>query len=231
VLLVALVSPLHAVAEALFSAHMVQHLLLVLVAAPLLVISEPLRVMPWALRPEQRSTLLRWHRRMGAADSPAWTAAALAAHVGVLWLWHLPQLYETAVNDPLIHLAEHATMLGSALLFWWAVAGDVRRQRAGVGVPVLFLATLQGGALGALMAFSPVAWYRVYAESVGAWGLTPLQDQQAAGMLMWMPGGIVYVLAGAALFVSWLRADEHAAAAQSRRARRLPPAAASKGGR
>ncbi|MDP8968918.1 MAG: cytochrome c oxidase assembly protein, partial [Actinomycetota bacterium] len=213
------VSPLDALADALFSAHMVQHVVLVLLAAPLLVVGEPLRVMPWALLPRHRVALLRLHRGMGSLESPAWPAAGLVAYVGVTWMWHLPGLYQAGVTNPLVHIVMHATMLGAALFFWWSLAGDAKRQRAGVGVVVLFLATLQNAALSVHMALLPLPLYPVYDDTTAAWGLTLLQDQQVAGMLMWVPGTIVYLVAGAALFVAWLRADEHANLAQARRGR------------
>ena len=213
-LFVALVSPLDALSSALFSAHMVQHLLLILVAAPLLVLGRPQIAGLWALPPSDRRRLTAWWRR-ATGPRVAWQAlsrplAAWALHSVSLWVWHLPSLYQAALHSPLIHALEHATFLGTALLFWWSLVHSTTRGRFGYGGGLFYVFTLaaQGTALGALLTFSQTPWYPVYAASVAAWGLSPLEDQQLAGLIMWIPGGLVYLAAGLWLVAAWLQAAE-----------------------
>lgn len=206
----ALLSPLEALAAGLFAAHMVQHLLLILVAAPLLVVARPTAALVWGLptgvrRALRRSGLLRTASSAGgalASPAAAWTLAGAA-----LWAWHAPALYGLALERPGVHVLEHATLLGTSILFWWAAVGPGRRGRLGRGGAVLFVftAALHTGFLGGLLTFSPEAWYPGQSAAAAAWGLTPLEDQQLAGLLMWIPMGLVY--AGTALhsLVTWLR--------------------------
>lgn len=207
VVLLALVSPLDTQAQALFSAHMVQHLLLLLVAPPLLVAGAPLYVGFWAL--PGRRALGRWWRgspRVRAVAGrllsplPVW-----ATNVAVLWFWHLPVTYDLAVQQEAVHVFEHASFLATAFLFWWLLFRHTgRRMDQGRGVIYVFTAGLQCSMLGAILTFSGKAWYSVHAPSTAAWGLTPLQDQQLAGLIMWIPGGLVYLGAAAVLFLQWI---------------------------
>lgn len=219
----ALVSPVEALAGTLLTAHMVQHLLLVLVAAPLLALGAPLLPVLWALPHRWRQRvhplrlprgLRRWTTGLAAA------ALASAAHVVVLWVWHVPMLYELALRNPVVHALEHVTMLGTALALWATAVtrGPVRRP-APAGVLALFAtATLTVG-LGALVTFAPRPLYVHYETGALAWGITALHDQQVAGALMWTVGGLVYATAGAALLGVWLaraqRRDAEARAATS----------------
>jgi putative membrane protein len=212
VVVVALVSPLDGMSAALFSAHMVQHLLLVLVAAPLLVLGVSAPVWLWALPVAWRRPLARgW--RSGRAVWLAVSAppAAWTLHQAALWLWHLPALYTAALRHAAVHAVEHVALLGTALLFWGALLGAGGRGRLGPGAGVLYLcaASVAGGALAALITFAPAPWYAAYAATAGAWGLTPLEDQQLAGLIMWVPAGAVELLGALILFAVWLGgADE-----------------------
>jgi putative membrane protein len=200
-LFVALVSPLDALGTALFSAHMVQHMVLVLVAVPLLVLGAPQTGLLWALaEPRRRRLGAWWHCATGLRIG--WRALSRPLvvwllHAAALWLWHLPRLYQAALTSELVHLAEHASFLGTALLFWWVLLGGSPRERLNpaLGVLYLFSFALQGGLLGALMTFAPAPWYPAYTTTVAAWGLTPLEDQQLAGLIMWVPAGLVYLAA------------------------------------
>ena len=206
VIAIALVSPLEALSESLFSAHMVQHLLLTLVAPPLLVLGAPLQVGVWALPGHRRRAA---GRLLGAAERalPHRAAVGLASFAAFFWLWHLPTLYEAAVAHTPIHVLEHTTLLLGALLFWDSVV-RARADRRWMGLPLLLTGAVQGGLLAVLLTFTGRAWYPVHRPTVLQWGLTPLQDQQLAGVIMWVPGGVVYLLAAALLFVRWLRDDE-----------------------
>lgn len=212
-ILAALCSPLDAVADELLSAHMAQHLLLVLVAAPLLVLGSPGMALSGAMAPTWRRRAHRFARlaavRAGrlAATNPviSWLIAT-----GVLWAWHLPALYDAAVQDEFLHVVEHASFLASALLFWWVALqpSGPRRLARGADVLYMFAGALQSCALGALLAFAPSVIYPVYAVRTLAWGASPVADQQLAGLLMWVPSFVVYLVAAGALFVGWLRAVE-----------------------
>jgi putative membrane protein len=125
-----------------------------------------------------------------------------------LWLWHAPRLFDLALASPGWHIVQHLSFLLTALLFWWAMLHG-RERRVGIAVGCLFFTATISGALGALMAFSSSPWYAGYASSgLDAFGLTPAEDQQLAGLLMWIPGGLVHVVAGLALFAQRLRGDE-----------------------
>lgn len=212
--LLALVSPLDALATSLASAHMVQHVVLVSVAAPLLAVSAPgvrlLRGAPLAVR---RATG-RWRRRLRlrppVVHAVTHPVAAWLLHAGTLWLWHAAVLYDAALASPVLHAAEHAMFLATALLFWRVVIGAAGPGRVapGLGVLLLFGMTLQSVWLSVLLTFARQPWYDGYAATTGAWGLTHLADQQLAGVIMWVPGGAVYIAAGLALLVTWIRSTE-----------------------
>jgi cytochrome c oxidase assembly factor CtaG len=207
-LVVALVSPLDALASALFAAHMGQHLLLTLVAAPLLAISAPLQTMGWGLPAHLRRRTGRWQGRVRRLLAhPAWPGAGLALYTIVFTLWHVPGLYDASLRSAAVHGLEHATMLGSGLAFWAPVVRP-RRTHGGLGVVLLFASLIASGVLAALFVFAPTPWYAHPPTQV--WGLTPLQDQQLAGAVMWVPGGAVYVAAGAVALMHWLRTDRAA---------------------
>lgn len=211
VLLLTMVSPLEALSASLFSGHMVQHILFMLVAAPLLVFSRPGAAL-------LRGIPVRWRRAAGsAAQHPsvkrAWAAlihpvTISVVHIVAIWVWHLPGLYELALSSPWVHLIQHITFLGTAALFW---QGLFTTQHYGLGVLAAFLTMMATGLLGALMAFSAAAWYSAHIVFAEAWGLTLLEDQQLAGLLMWVPSGFVYVAAAAALLGAWINSAEQRA--------------------
>jgi putative membrane protein len=212
VLVIALVSPLHPWGSVLFSAHMTQHELLMLVAAPLLVLSRPIVPFLWALPKSTARELVawtkaRWWQRLWKTITMPFVAWLI--HAIVLWTWHLPALFQATIDHELVHALQHASFLFSALLFWWAVLHG--RQRAmGFGAAVLYMFTtaMHSGLLGALLTFGRTLWYPIYSTSTASWGLTPLQDQQLGGLSMWIPAGAVYIIAGLALFAGWLRESD-----------------------
>jgi cytochrome c oxidase assembly factor CtaG len=195
---------------------MVQHELLMALAAPLLVLGRPLIPMLWALP-------MRWRRRLGgwAKAAPVqggwrWATAPFAAwllHAAALWLWHLPGPYQATLASEAMHTLQHASFLGTGLLFWWAlVHGREGRMGYGAAVFYLFATAMHSGGLGALLTFAPSPWYPAYGGSAQAWGLTALEDQQLAGLIMWIPAGLVYVVAGLILLAAWMREAERRAA-------------------
>jgi cytochrome c oxidase assembly factor CtaG len=208
----ALITPLDAVAEALFSVHMVQHLLLILVAAPLLVAGEPSVRIALAIPAQARRTWARRLRKMGALSWSSTLRNPLVVwslHVVALWAWHLPDLYEAALANELIHALEHASFFGTAVLFW-AVALSRSRKALSYPARILFVFTtaLQSGALGALLIFAGGVLYQAHQFTAHDWGLTAQEDQQLAGALMWIPPWFVYFITMAVLFVTWLKKVE-----------------------
>jgi cytochrome c oxidase assembly factor CtaG len=210
---VALVSPLDALSGALASAHMVQHVLLVLVAAPLLALAAPGARLLRGSPPALRAALLRARAGRTSArllDLAHHPVIAWLAHVGVLWFWHAAGPYDAALSHDALHVLEHATFVGTGVLFWGVVLGGRRagRMPAGAAILLLFTMALQSVFLSALITFAPTPWYRSFAGTTRAWGLEPLADQQLAGAIMWIPAGMVYVAAGLALLVAALRTLE-----------------------
>lgn len=207
-LAVAVVSPLDAFAEALFAAHMSQHLLLTLVVPPLLALGRPALVLAWALPPPTRRRTGRLQARVHRFGRRRWLpAVGLALFTVVLWAWHVPALYDLAAADRIVHDAEHVSLLGVGLALWLPVVRP-RRTPLWAGLVLVFGAGLQSGVLAALLTFSPRAWYDAHVATAPQWGLTPLADQQLAGMIMWVPGGLICLLAGALALVRWLGEDE-----------------------
>ena len=200
ILLGTLITPLDEVAAALFSAHMAQHLLLLLVAPPLLVLGLPLVAFAWAL-PESSRQGLRELRRLHPLTTPP---AAFAVHSVALWAWHAPRLYDAAVAEPVVHGLEHVSFLGPAVLFWWVLLSSGRAGR-GAGVLYVFGMALQSTLLGALLTFASGTWYTAHLSTTTAWGLSLREDQQLAGLIMWIPGGALYLAAALGLFAAWLK--------------------------
>lgn len=214
VLAISLLSPLEALSAALASAHMVQHILIVLVVAPLLVASDAgvalLRGSPAIVR----RAVSRWHNlrlanRMSTALREPVTLWLL--HAGTLWVWHARVLYDAALEDEAIHALEHLMFLATGFLFWRVLIGRSRdRVSPGFGVLLVFGMAMQSVFLAALLTFARTPWYSGYASTTTPWGVEPLSDQQLAGVIMWIPGGMVYVATALVLLVTWLRSTEAA---------------------
>jgi putative membrane protein len=210
----ALLSPLDALSSALASAHMVQHLLLLVVAAPLLALSAPssaiLRGSPLAVRRASG----RWRRRLGLTHGNLAVlrhpAAVWLLSVGVIWFWHAAAPYDAALDNRFLHLLEHASFLVTAVLFWHVVIGvrGAARVSGGLGVLLVFAMAMQSVFLSVLLTFAGTPWYSGYATTTAPWGLDPLADQQLAGAIMWIPAGGIYLAAALVLLVSWIRATE-----------------------
>ncbi|HSD71590.1 MAG TPA: cytochrome c oxidase assembly protein [Thermoanaerobaculia bacterium] len=207
-LVLALLSPVAALSDLLFSVHMTQHEILMLVAAPLLVLARPLGVFLWGFPLTWRLAIGRWTRRPAVAG--AWRALTGAVtvwilHGAALWIWHLPRLYQAAVEDAGIHALMHVCFLFTAALFWWAlVHGRYGRLGYGLGVFFVFTTGLHSTVLGALLTLAPRSWYPIYRARAPGMGVDPLADQQLGGLLMWVPFGIVFLVIGLALFAAWL---------------------------
>jgi putative membrane protein len=210
-LLVALVSPLDAMSDALFSAHMVQHLVLIVVVPPLLIAGRTLSTSMVGLPSRVRLTAGRIRRRLlplkrlAYRKAVAWTLFAIA-----LWGWHLPGPYQAAVREWPLHAIEHLCFLATSSIVWWIALDERSRTAAGTLERALFLvaSSLQSAILGAVLLFASRPLYPVHGIGPSLWGLTSLQDQQLAGALMWIPPSAVYLIAAAVLLVRWFHSLE-----------------------
>jgi putative membrane protein len=210
-LLVALESPIHEWSETLFVAHMVQHELIMIVAAPLMALGAPLIATLWALPRSWRrrcSDGLRLARRRPALSWIVAPGAVFCAHALILWIWHIPTLYDAALTHDGLHAVQHASFFVTAMLFWWTVArGAYGHGGYGASVLYVFGTAIQSGILGALLTLSQRLWYPAYGGAA-EWHLTALEDQQLAGLMMWIPASIVFTAAGLTFLAAWLRASE-----------------------
>lgn len=211
-LAIALVSPIHLLGEVLFSMHMTQHEILMLVAAPLIVLGRPFVAAAWAVPVASR-------KAAGAVvrSSPVnrvWRvisngAVAWVVHAVALWVWHVPAMFQATLRSDLVHTLQHASFFLTALLFWWAILfGKRGLQNYGAGVLYLFTTMVQSGLLGIFLTLTSRVWYPVYSTTTGQYGLSPLEDQQIGGLIMWIPAGIVYMFAALIMFAGWLRDSE-----------------------
>jgi cytochrome c oxidase assembly factor CtaG len=206
-LVVALVSPLDSLGGWLFSAHMLQHELMMVLAAPLMVLGRPLAIWTWGLPAAWRPTLRRpiqasvWRGFWRAISAPLF---AWMLHAAALWLWHVPKLFEAALMSNAVHTLQHISFLITALLFWWSVLGQSNRRARGAALVYLFTTMLHTGALGALLTLSSFVWYPAYLLASWNFGLEPLEDQQLGGLVMWVPAGLAYLTAGLALGARWI---------------------------
>jgi len=206
-LAVALLTPLDGAADALFSAHMTQHLVLVVVAAPLLVVGRPVTTVMLGLPAGARRTGARLRGAFtvsglaGALRKPvvAWTALTIS-----LWGWHTPLLYTAALENDAIHAIEHVSFLLTSMVAWSvALSGRPATALGALGRALFLVATaLQGALLGALLLFARTPLYPVHGRGPWLWGLTPLEDQQLAGALMWIPPSVVYLAVAVGILVA-----------------------------
>jgi putative membrane protein len=196
-----LLSPLDELAADRFSAHMAQHLLLTMMAAPLLLLGNPLPFVLWGLPPVARSALAAPFRPRATprAVLSALTFFPVAGllHVSVVWLWHIPALYDAAVEHEALHAFEHATFFVTAMLFWWPIVQPAPKLRpwlhSGLQILYLLLATAQNTALGMLLVVSERAFYPHYVRAAARLGISAVDDQMFGGGLMWT-GGHMYLL-------------------------------------
>jgi putative membrane protein len=200
-------APLHHLGERLFTAHMIEHELLMAVAAPLIVLAEPALPMLWSLPRSARraiwslSSRLTTHSIIRPILLPA---SATILHGAAIWVWHAPPFFNAAVELEWIHWLQHASFFLTALLFWWAMLVKAPATRKdGLAIGHLFATAMHTGLLGALMTFSTRLWYPASAGTA-EWGLTAIEDQQLAGLVMWIPGGLAYALPALWLAARWI---------------------------
>lgn len=207
-LVVALATPLDALADRMLWAHMVQHLLLMMVAAPALVWARPTLALIWVFPRRARHILGRTWNTIAAP----WLAPALQRPAtswilfcGSLAFWHLPLMYRWALETEPRHALMHLSFLGAGLLFWSIVIGPARKRRLDLGRTILFVfsAALVAGLPGAVLTFARAPLYHSATPAVPG-ALTALEDQQLAGLLMWIPMDLELFAVAAALFAVWL---------------------------
>jgi putative membrane protein len=195
--------PLAAWAEhTALSAHMVQHLVLTLVVPPLLLRGTP----AWLLRP-----LLRVPGVAAAGWALTRPAVAFGLSSAVLLLWHVPAAYQAALTDPRFHALQHLSLLGTAVLGWWPVAGPLPewpRLSEPAQLLYLFLATIPMTAAAAPITLAEGLVYPFYGNATGSWPLEPRADQELAGTLMWIGGMVGYMAAGTLVFFRWALREE-----------------------
>ena len=213
-LAIALLSPLDAWGDRLFAAHMAQHLILMMAAPPLLILGRPFVVALWSLPQGRRRAVAAWWLRSSlvrptmdflGAPLPAWLLVSAS-----LWFWHLPKPYVLAFTNPFAHVLEHLSFFLTAILFWRIVIYGAQQGRLSIGATMLFVVTfaMENAMLAAILIFAPISLYTAHAVAPAWSPLSPLEDQQLAGVLMWSVTGVVDLLALCLLFVAWLASGE-----------------------
>ncbi len=224
-LLLSLISPIDTLGDGyLFSAHMLQHLLLVLIAPPLLLLGIP---------PTTWTALLAWSPARRAEAALGRPLVAWALGMGALWVWHAPALYDAAVREQGVHILQHLSFLVTATVFWWPILapsagqkegadrreGEDRRRLSPLGsIAYLMAAVVASSVLGIIITFAPTGLYPIYLHPLDrlgvlpllrqGWGLSPAADQQIGGVLMWTVSSPVYLLGVVAVLVRWYTASE-----------------------
>lgn len=218
----ALVSPIDSISDILGSVHMIQHTLLMMVAAPLMAAGAPAHIAKWGLparfwqswRVLKRRLRTRFALLTHMPDGIRRPAIIWTLYSVTLWLWHLPSLYQAALENQIIHDIQHLAFFITSFLFWRILIDPVgyrdkvrKNLNPGAGVLYLFVASLHAMILGVFMAVSPSVWYPLYSERTTQYGLSALIDQQIAGYIMWMPAGITYVIVAAYLVIRLINAS------------------------
>lgn len=211
-LLLALNSPIHQLGEHLFWVHMIQHEILLLISAPLLVLGNVWATILSALPLAASARLAHGLRISGIQAAilflsrplPAWFLGAAA-----LWIWHVPRLFDATLDSDWVHAAQHLSFLSTAFLFWLSLL-ESRARQASYGVSILYLFTtaVHTSFLGVLLTYSARPWYSAYTQTALPFGYTPLQDQQLGGLIMWVPAGVVFTTIALCLVPAWLRASD-----------------------
>lgn len=202
--------PLHDLSDSyLFSAHMVQHLILTLIVPPLMILGTP----GWMLRP-----LLRGRRAFALARSLTTVGACFAAFNVVLALWHLPPMYNLALANHPIHIVQHVMFIAASVLMWWPLTSPLPElPRASYPVQMLycFFMVIPMSVISIYIAMADTLLYPSYATAPRVWGIPPMMDQQYGGLIMWIPGGIFFYAVMSVVFFKWVgRGEDDVASAQ-----------------
>ena len=203
VLYVSLTSPIHHLAdEFFFSAHMVQHLLLILVAPPLLVAGTP----GWLLRP-----LVRLPQVLAAGRFLTHPVIAFIIFSFVLSVWHMPALYDLTLHNHVAHISEHLLFITTAAIMWWPVLSpipELPRASYPIQIVYLFFLSLPPGFIGAAITFSPEVLYPWYGTVPRLWGTSAVADQQVGGLIMKVPGALTFLGVMVVVFFAWFNHEE-----------------------
>ncbi len=206
----ALVSPLDELGDSyLFSAHMVQHLFLTIVGPPLLLIGTP----EWFVRPIVHNKAL-----FAVARFFTYPAVAFVLFNADFFIWHAPALYNATLENQNIHILEHLTFIIFGLLNWWPIfspSKELPRLSIGGQILYLFLSGMPVVLLGAGLTFAPPL-YAPYIAAPRVWGISAATDQQLGGLIMWVPGNIIFIIIMSALFLRWMQKKDREQAAHER---------------
>ncbi len=212
----AMISFIEVLQEFLFSVHMVQHLLIAMVAPPLIMLADPLPFLLWGLPPNARraagsflASNSPWRPYLKRLSAP-WLAWGL--YVFSLWMWHTPAAYDAALGSELIHILEHTTYFVTSMLFWWHVSGSAPRPRGrmsyGLRMGYLLSALVPNEILGVAISLSGQPIYKHYTSVPRVSSLSVMDDQTLGGALMWVPGGMMYALGAVVLLARMLEQEE-----------------------
>jgi putative membrane protein len=213
--LIALAGPLDTWNDELLTMHMAQHLVLIQVTAPLLLLGRPVQVILRALPPQRAGLVTRlllrpiWSRRVLEFVTRPLVATGLS--ILALVVWHFPALYEQAVLRQSVHDLQHVSFFGTALLFWWPIIDPVPRHHRVSGLwasLMVFITAVASTVIGAILTLADEVLYEPYRYAAMPWGFTPLVDQQVAGLLMWIGGGTLYLVIILVLLARWLLREE-----------------------
>ena len=212
----ALLSPIDTFGSFLFTMHMVQHELLVMVAPLLLLLADPLPVILWGLPRRLRAVigrlLIRGAPFRRILQAGTWMPVSWLLHVMTLWVWHYPAMYEASLRNEFVHDAQHLSFFLTGILLWWPIVNPAPRVHGlvayGFRIAYVLLAALQNTMLAALIALTERVLYPYYTAVPRLWGLTPLQDQITGGLIMWIPGGMMYVITTLVLVARMLDREE-----------------------
>lgn len=202
-LAISLLSPIDPLGGQLSWVHMIQHMLVMTVAVPLMLLGAPGLVCLLGVPTVSRKWVLRGKRWVDRAIPWLWSAGvAWSVYAAATWIWHLPALYNAALRTQIAHDFQHLSFFLAAWLFWRPLLDRRRRNSMPAGMAVLYLltTTLHVTVLGVLMTVAPDPWYAEYADTTRLWGWSPLEDQQMAGLIMWMPACLPYLVVAVWLF-------------------------------
>ena len=218
-----LIGPADVFAEDLFFVHMIQHLLLTLVAAPLLLAASPVAAYLWSFPPNLRHRVAGSLARRGKAGrilrKLTFPKAAIIVYILTMYAWHLPVMYEAAIHNEALHYVEHLMFFGAALLFWWPIAGPAP-MRSPLTYPqrllYLMLAFTPSAALGAGLTLIGTTLYDHYETTPMHWGIEAGEDQNIGGLIMWVPGSFILFGAATVLFFKWSELESKSSRYQRR---------------
>lgn len=217
----ALLSPIDVMASQLFFMHMIQHLLLVMLAPPLLMLANPMPFLLWGLPSGLRRRAGRFLSSLLHRQSTSRKYLRAATAPGISWMlfiifligWHDPNLYEAALRSDMVHDLEHLTFFATAMLFWWHVVGagpHIHKRFSRPARVMYVIAAIPPNMLtGIAIAFAGQVIYTYYLSVPRLWGITALEDQTLAGVIMWVPGSMMYIIAVLILTARWLQGEEN----------------------